>query len=113
PGYYYWFAVGESQPPGYSAPIQLTAELFHYAGQPRYRSQGATLELTKGIKQTDDPGYLEFILVSSPSPLPAFDNLINALSSQSFTRDDRIHPYLNQLLADIDPVQIQRTRFIF
>lgn len=113
PGYYYWFAVGESQPPGYSAPIQLVAELFHIAGQPRYNPAGATLEFPKGIKQTDDPGYLEFTLVNSPRPLPEFDRLMNDLSSSSFTWDDQIPPYLNQLLIDIDPVQIQRSRFIF
>lgn len=113
PGYYYWFAVGESQRPEYSAPIQLVAELFHIAGQPHYNPAGATLEFPKGIKQTDDPGYLEFILVNSPRPLPELDRLMNDLSSSSFTWDDQIPPYLNQLLIDIDPVQIQRSRFIF
>jgi len=113
PGYYYWFAVGESQRPEYSAPIQLVAELFHIAGQPRYNPAGATLEFPKGIKQTNDPGYLEFILVNSPRPLPKFDRLMNDLSSSSFTWDDQIPPYLNQLLVDIDPAQIQRARFIF
>ncbi len=113
-GHYYWFVVGQNRKANEPQAPVLVAELFKIAGKNRQINTNTVFNpLPHGMEQTDDPGYLEFILVGAEKPNLQLETLLIHLKNDGFNEDPNVSQVLETLIARLEPNQVQRTRFNF